>query len=510
MYCIIPIEDHLGHYNLDEIDCFQRPIAIVLDNFDRMLANIFIAYAKSMELYAKWTSPIIMRRNLLHILADKMNIEIIPKGKEKFTKFLYNQLDNNYPIIVGVNYYGLYYSNYFLKENYPHWVIVNGYDTQCSLFSILDYTQFMERKFDFDKFVFQEKPFHKLNKDYEKIYSDMDSCFVLSPKEDIKKANFRKMIGDFLRYSLNEMECGTNSVVLQLNDIASMKSKNQVELEKLRILNINKSRKKFVDILVDIMDYFNYDSKLIKQFYLTGSKLIYNWNNYSQFCFLQIDKGSVNAPFSLTPVIKDLEEQMINCLMEFLNFIKASNTNISIESEGKKHKGIQNDYDKVISVLSENEIKFSFFKPKEYNWWEHNNAPMYEILSSKGNNNIKISLVIEIEKKFTVENFQTGFYIINGEESFFVGVDSNDLFCMDKIYVDNFSCYGKLQYKYKLLLEINNKFIELSDVSSNAKKILLKRHFERANEIKVGIVSKTWGTPGLLDITVTDLKYDTK
>ena len=50
---IIELKNNIGHYTLDEVDCFQRPVAILLDSFDEIYSNVFIAYAKTLELYTE-------------------------------------------------------------------------------------------------------------------------------------------------------------------------------------------------------------------------------------------------------------------------------------------------------------------------------------------------------------------------------------------------------------------------------------------------------------------------
>lgn len=103
---LIDLNDDVTDFALDEVDCFQRPISIVLGSMDRQYSNIFILYAKTLELYASDTLREI-RYNLIDILKH-MGVVVEPYVKGRLLDFIYKKIDNNNLVIVGIDYNKLF------------------------------------------------------------------------------------------------------------------------------------------------------------------------------------------------------------------------------------------------------------------------------------------------------------------------------------------------------------------------------------------------------------------
>ncbi|MDE7157740.1 MAG: hypothetical protein K2O02_07305 [Lachnospiraceae bacterium] len=116
---IIDLNDDVTDFALDEVDCFQRPISIVLGSMDKQYSNIFILYAKTLELYTSDTLREI-RYNLIDMLKH-MGVVVEPYVKGRLLDFIYKKIDNNNLIIVGIDYNKLFYSQYYKGNSNPHW-----------------------------------------------------------------------------------------------------------------------------------------------------------------------------------------------------------------------------------------------------------------------------------------------------------------------------------------------------------------------------------------------------
>ena len=480
---LIELNDDVTDFALDEVDCFQRPISIALGSVDKQYSAIFLLYAKTLELYTSNTLREI-RYDLIDILKH-MGFFVEPFVKGNLLDFIYKKINNNNLIIMGIDYNKLFYSKYYKVSSYPHWFIVNGYDSNSKVISIMDYTQFMDKRFKFEPFALSDKILKNANKKFKVMYGEYYNCFSIevidinkSLTEDIKK---------LLDYIIQVMEKKEFSIVALFNRlIVLMKlpdvSQDDIKNAESQILNVNKGRKVFFSEIINLMDKFNFDIKSTDKFSEKSCKLITEYNNFSNYCLLRILSDQYdNVKFK--DMIRGLESEILELIKDFRHYISLFSEKIQVISE-KKNEKILNDLDNVIH-LEGKDVFFDFIKNREYNWWENDNAPKLKVLEINGMLAFEISAQIEISNESDCHNFQAGFYIINGEESYFAGVDVSDKICLDKINIDNYSCYYEYIPVQKIYIVISSNFLEVGKLNGKIKKCILKRYFERKNMITV-------------------------
>ncbi len=505
---IIEIQDNLNIYALDEVDCFQRPMAILLNNINPKYSDVFICYAKIIEFYMGNYSFAELSRSLTKVINDRMGIVTEQFTGRNLIKYICEKIDNEYPVILGIDYYKMFYSKFYLRENYPHWFIINGYDSYTESFSLLDYTQFLDSKFQYEPFTIPYKMIKDLNKSYIKKYKTDYSCFTINT-DSINK-DIKKLVIDMLTFVIENMQNGIHTIVRELNNLSNklniQSSDISIENSRITILNLNKSFSILIKLIIDFMYFYNFNSQLIEEMVNLQNTILKYWQNFSLISLSQID-AQTNSKFQTPNSIKEIEEKIVSIIIEFQNYLDLNNFDdkISMEKNNSEKDKILNDPDKVISLLND-DVLFNFVKMKDYNWWEYDNAPKYEIVKTKSKKNITLSAKLDIEDEFSVENFQAGFYIKTAQDIYFAGIDNASLYLLDKVNADNFSCFKNFKKSYHLYVEIGNNFIEFGEYIGQVRKVLLKRLFERQADLTLGIACKTWGKFGKLKIKFTDIE----
>lgn len=501
---LIDLNDDVTDFALDEVDCFQRPISIVLGSMDKQYSNIFILYAKTLELYTSDTLREI-RYNLIDMLKH-MGVVVEPYVKGRLLDFIYKKIDNNNLIIVGIDYNKLFYSQYYKGNSYPHWFIVNGYNSDLKVISIMDYTQFMDKKFKFEPFVLSNKILKDTNREFKNNYGNYDSCFSIEIDNIEKSLN--KEVEKLFDFIIQFMEKKEYSIVNLFNILLGLTQTFEVSLDEIKnvetqILNVNKGRKIFFSEIINLMYSYHYNTRLIDSFSDKSYKLITEYNNFSNYCLLRIISGKYEG-IKFKESIKSLENEILELLKNFRQYLFLLPE--KLQTISKRNEKIINDFDNVINLKGEN-VFFEFIKNREYNWWENDNAPKLQIVETTGIGTIEISAHIEISKEDNCNNFQVGFYVINGDESYFAGIDINDKFCLDKINYDNYSCHYNYIPVQKIYVLINGDFLEVGQINGEIKKCILRRFFERENTVSIGLICKKWEDYGKLMVKFSDINH---
>ena len=488
MYKKIELKDSTLDYALDEIDCFQKPITIALNSLDETMSDIFVMYAKTLEIYSYYSMSMI-RNELLNIL-DSIGLVKRKKKKVDIIKYICDEIDKNNLLIIGLDYFEIFYSEYFRRESYPHWVIANGYDKYAKITSIIDYTQHMNLNYEYSNFHILNKLIYDANKLYRKNYGIQDDCFSINTCNNI---NVLQHIKTFLEFMISQLSKQELSTIFWL-DIMKKAVEEDVEPIQTHIININKSRKVFFHKLIKIMYYLEYDKGEISAFGDGSQILIKQYINLTNINLIHFDNNTVEFIES----IKIHEKLVFDKIIKFNQFV-----NLKMEIDGKRNnrivrKRILNDDDGIVHV--NDGVYFNFYKAKDYNWWEIDHAPKYELDILGNDETIEIQADIEIDNSKECDSFQVGFYIKSNKEAYFAGIGFNNICCIDNINKDNYSCYLEYKPMQSIYLKISHNFIEIGNCVGKIRNKILKRYYVRRNKVSVGLVCKKWGGYGNLCI----------
>ncbi len=127
MYNLTEIKKIKDEYEIEEVNCLERPIAMVLNSYYPIYRNLYLFYEKMNRCYnfhfyddIDFKDKISMRR--AQIILER-ELGIVMHGivkKEGMHRLILNQLKKNNPVIVPGNLKEIYYSKFYHKENWKH------------------------------------------------------------------------------------------------------------------------------------------------------------------------------------------------------------------------------------------------------------------------------------------------------------------------------------------------------------------------------------------------------
>lgn len=148
------------HTYLD-INCFEKPICILLDNIGTGYSDVFFLYLKIIECYDIKSFQEEVLSNFFitmkYILSDKLHLTIsVFEQPDNLHKTIMEQIDEGKPVMLGGNLKYLFYSKYYMEQDYAHLFLIKGYDAEKQIYYILDDKQRTDEKYDEFILPFQE------------------------------------------------------------------------------------------------------------------------------------------------------------------------------------------------------------------------------------------------------------------------------------------------------------------------------------------------------------------
>lgn len=498
MYKVIELEDNLTEYALDEVDCFQRPLGILIDSINKSVLTCFILYAKALEVYSIYNQREIRHSILRYV--NKFGFEIRKADVTEYS-FVENEIENNRLVVAGIEYRDLFYSSHYKEDSYPHWVIINGYDRNKQVFSIYDYTQFLDSQYTFKPFILEYRTMKRLNKKYKKHYGCYDSLYSINKSQYQKEKN--NIVVNLLESILELMQNKNYSTLNILNEVLFLKSSNSfvdISIYQTFLMNIEKSRGIFFKNLAELM--YEYKYKMVDAFIELSQNIENEYSNFVKLILVKLIKGTYqNIKFKDT--INKYETELIEIISKFKLYMSEYSVTNKLE-QIVEDKNIINDKDGVISI-EDNRIIFDFVKNYEYNWWDYDKSPKYKISQIKNCKHLELKAKVNVEEYKKNYNFQVGFVVFDGKKYYVCVVDVHDKFCIDVIAKDNYSCYVPFNETFNIYVRIENGFIEFGTYNGEITKIYLKRKISDISDGYVGVVCKKWGKYGRLKVNFSDI-----
>ncbi|MDP4146123.1 MAG: hypothetical protein Q8936_16805, partial [Bacillota bacterium] len=136
-------------YGIDEINCFEKPVGIVLDSYDQKLSGVFYMFIKCCNTYQleppEYCSNINNFDTMIlaeTIINNNFNLHfqrVIPH--DDFHGFIEDNIKKYNRVLVPINLKELYYAHEYKTIDWPHLLVIKGFDHDKKLYNILDYTQ---------------------------------------------------------------------------------------------------------------------------------------------------------------------------------------------------------------------------------------------------------------------------------------------------------------------------------------------------------------------------------
>ncbi len=195
---IIEIDTSGNKYSFDFLTCFEKPVGLVLDKFGEDFQSLFLTYLKLLQVYkidafdAQELYSFDYNSVYKWIVNEKLNLQmnVLEVESGDIHSIIEKQIDAKHPLLITVNLKDLYYSSAYRKADWRYIFIVNGYDREKGIYSIIDTTttRFNGESRDgeiYEPFVIEYSLLEKLYISYEEAYPGESFISHIENKESL-------------------------------------------------------------------------------------------------------------------------------------------------------------------------------------------------------------------------------------------------------------------------------------------------------------------------------------
>lgn len=512
MYLVQNVNKQKEIYTLDQVNCMEKPIAIMLDGYNPSYRHIFILFMKMMQSYNLNYYKEINFCNLrtmprVDIIMDReMNIKLKSNNRfsscEDFYNFIDLNIQANNPVVVPVNLKELYYSKFYLKNDWYHSFFVYDHDKERGLFHIFDSVQ-ISNPINYDKFVIQEKVLYDMYKSFnENLYEE--SVYYIDSSQVSKEIDIKKSVINCLNKFVYDRSKNVYIEVDLINKIISEKKINRDKINELR--SIYHRKEVFYNELNFFFKKIGCDIDKVKKFNKLKENLLDNWNIVSCKIIYKLYHSNIDGIIADLKNVLDYEESMFLFVKGILNTLNFDVVKSSYE-EDKEYSFINNE-DKIITKISKSSFQFCFNNNKLYNNWFKDESPkiMYNTQVTT-NSNVEMSARFCLDKYEVGSNFIIGFiFKTNSGENYLFGLNSGMSLQMEHTSVNNcMLTFPTDDNNIRIMVNIANNHLHINCKINKEKKKAFD--IDVNSEIKMcGVCCKTWMKFQPLILRVEDLK----
>lgn len=512
----IRIKANEDKYQIDEIDCFEKPIGIVLESLGEGYSNLFYMCLKLTQAYNinkyypnQIKSTIESEMDLKkRLLKNEFNIGIYSDiCNDNLHDSIESKINDNSVILIPASLMELYYSKYYKKRNWPHLFLIKGYDRENKLYYTLDSTQFYKENLALYKdFVIQYDVLEKIHEAYKKEF--FNELYFIDCKEKDNIIDRHTIIKKCLDLYLNDLNHQPYREIDYINYMyESLNIKEEVTYFSEKLFRTIKAKNVFYSELIDILKKSNYRKDALDNLETDKERLINSWKKVINIIFVNVRrKKKLDVNEEVSEVVA-LEKKIRNALVEVEKFINENKDNIINNKTGIY---IENNEDNIIQVTENNEYIFNFPKGKVYTSWFEDDSPKVVIEDvRKYKNGVIISSKVKINKSTEFSNFHAGIFLRTEQDYlYFWGSHCGNVLRMDLsgIYTDLFTI--EKECKEVSIRAIVNKNLCTIQSLENDK-------VEKSYDIKligdvvqVGVACKTWDDSDPVNIIFEDIKVE--
>ncbi len=509
MYQLSELKKYNEIYDVNHLNCIERPFAVALNSFNPVYRSLFIILLKMSQCYKirdyekDLYSTFKTIKKVQYILKKELNIELfeVTCSSDNINSKIEKLLDNNNPIFVPGNLKELFYSNFYKTSDWMHLFLIKGYDQSKNIFRILDSTQRRDDlDYNFYDFVITYDILRNMYISFcQRIYQEK-IYFINSGKVD--KSLDTKYI---LMNTLNLFCFGLDNE--PYNEITELKSNN---LDCDNLFRLANYKEAFLSELIVALQYFLKDNTHVMSFEHDAKHLIEKWKVFDRRLMYNLLKGNHQIIENSLNEIIELEERLRKNCKKFINQLKKQAV-VCCKNKSKEHYSIENNEDDIINCISNNCFEFNFDGRKFYNSWLSDDSPkiVFRMPEYDNNSTIGFESNFKIIDAYNAQSYMLGvFFRCNSGNKYFWGIN-----CGNSILFENTGINSKIVQifetyeEYKIGFTISNKKIQLFYYDQTKEKhtvdpdILLTECV-----IEYGIECKTWGIPQQMKFIAFGLK----
>lgn len=146
----IGIDTSNNLYTFDYVNCFEKPLGIILSNVKDIYQSFFYIYLKMFQSYniCRFLDPSIFYTvdfnvALTYIIVEKLGFELIVDNVEPcyLHSIVKKHIDAGRPSLIPGNLRELPYSEHYQINDWKHLFLVNGYNEEKRVYSVVDNKQ---------------------------------------------------------------------------------------------------------------------------------------------------------------------------------------------------------------------------------------------------------------------------------------------------------------------------------------------------------------------------------
>lgn len=496
--------DKIGHYSFEFVNCFERPVAIALEDERPGLGSLFLMYnALAMSYHDQ---QYIHHNGFFYSSVNKeLKIDIKKNQVRKnIVEKIAEILQKEKCVLVPGNLKKLYYSEHYQQNDWKHLFLVTGYDQVSHLFHMLDNEQqsYMDENIFYTRFVIPSLNLTEIFQSY--FWKERNAVYTL---EIPKQLEISEHILSFLNIVISKINA-KQYMQDNLANIVQKESESEavVELYKLQLLSIKYKYVMFRE-LANLLIAENIDTAKLE---CLNEDLYRIWN----ISILSFIKRIIREPQNKIPYNKkEIDAAELDLKNELVRIYELLHSKMIMKKSSDKEKYVfVNNEDKIISLKS-NRICFAFHTGKIYNSWKMDLCPKVRLLMENGADGIEYFRVkSRIIMHKHVNGFQYGIYIkTESENTYAFGYDYFNGAVIDQFGVDNL-CHVPVDDEFKNLeLSIQREGDELHfTVCSELETVDVGKLKLDCKIIECGVYCKTWDLCYTLEVEFWDPRWNSR
>lgn len=330
-------------HTFDYINCFEKPLGLVLELQHNKFQDLFYMYLKLLQSYniGKFENDSVFytmnfNNAVRWIIEDKLKLQIDVQNIQAVDihKYIKSQLDLNRPVLVTGNLRELSYTKHYKVGDWGHLFLLNGYDNEKELYDIVDgeHKKPEGNIFEYGAFTMDygilERLYNSMKTKYELgfagvIYSS-GKAFDVNEKELLldcldlfiegrSKQPYKEV--DYVDEVLNRIKNGEG----QDTQANNFDPSNQIDFVFTRGI---KYKEVFFNTLISFLKRHKFDEILIESLGEKVAALIDKWSKILNISLISYHlKNCFNISDKINEA-KDIEEEVTSILTQIRNKMK--------------------------------------------------------------------------------------------------------------------------------------------------------------------------------------------
>lgn len=500
------IKDTIGAYQLDQLNCFERPTAVIYKYIYPGSEHLYIMYRKLFQSFAVSND-----QNELRDFEDETGVQRHKIAvKTDVIPLLTRLLKEGHPVLVPINLKELYYSRYYKTQDWGHLFLIKGFDEEKKLFFIMDSLQFPPKVMVPCYYDFAIK-YEDLYEAFNQYKGACGRCLYYFEKSSTEKKQaerflkFLKILNDvisrnqYIEYEVIRYFQQAGNIQVDDLDPSTLKVGNDM-------INTPKYKSVMMEQLILGLDKFHYNTKHLSDL---SVKLGERWNLDNLMFMKTLQKANFNkVSYIRTEETKQYEMELLQEIKNCISFL----SNVHEDSSNLIPLPCENNEDQIISYKEGNYI-FDFHTDDIYNTWLDDECPKVIVYEKKNTDYLRFHVKCSIMKGFNASGHQEGIFIrTDKNELYTFALNFENQYILDyvgKYTMEIFLNKENIQ-EVELYIEYNKNNLSVGILNQNYEYVKLGHYELDINIQQCGVFCKTWNDCKSLKVCFSNEHVETE